>query len=75
MAQQMDNTTKISLRAAGNNGHDLMEIIKKITEKVGGEAGGHENAAGAIIKTDKEEEFIKESKEILEKVSLEENVF
>lgn len=74
MAQQMDNTTKISLRAAGNNGNDLMEIIKKITEKVGGEAGGHKDAAGAIIKTEKEEEFIKEAIEVLSKVTLEENI-
>ena len=74
MAQQMDNTTKVSLRVAGKNKNDLMEIINKIAEKVGGDAGGHKDAAGAIIKTEKEEEFVKEAEKILNEATLEENI-
>lgn len=65
MAQQMDNTTKVSLRCAGDNESDLMGIIKDITEKIDGEAGGHKDAAGAIIKTEDEEKFIEEARKIL----------
>ena len=62
MARAEDNFTKISLRLAGEKAFkgefNLMEILTAIAPKVGGQAGGHHEAAGAIIKTDKEEEFI-----------------
>lgn len=78
MAQTMENTTKISLRLSGirNNGDiDLKEIISEITEKVkDAQAGGHMNAAGAIIPTEAEDEFINAAKEVLLKRSMEERV-
>ena len=46
---------------------DLREIVKKIVEKVGGEAGGHMQAAGAQIPVEKEDEFMKLADEILSK--------
>ena len=67
LAQSIDNTTKVSLRASGNRKNvDLIGTIKEIAEKIeGAEAGGHCNAAGAIIPTDQEEEFIKIASETL----------
>jgi single-stranded-DNA-specific exonuclease len=63
----IDETTKASLRISGrNNDKDLRKIIDTITSGIeGAEAGGHKAAAGAIIPTEKEEEFIQEAKRIL----------
>ncbi len=74
LAQMLDNTTKVSLRFAGRKDIDLREIIKLITEKVGGQAGGHARAAGALIPTEKEKEFIESAREVLSKKALEEKV-
>ncbi len=76
MAQLADGTTKVSLRMSGSgNGVDLKQIIEKITVGMPGcEAGGHANAAGALIPTDAEEEFVKRAKVVLEKMAMEEIV-
>jgi len=73
MAQLEDGTTKISLRMSGiNNGMDLKQIIVDIIEDMPNcEAGGHANAAGALISTDMEDEFINRAKVVLEKKSME----
>jgi RecJ-like exonuclease len=71
MARNTDDTTKISLRISGNPaGVDLKEIVSEIARNVGGEAGGHQYAAGAIIQTEKEDKFIEHAKEVLEKQNL-----
>jgi single-stranded-DNA-specific exonuclease len=77
MAYRLDNTIKVSLRIADRNKQedsDLRSILMKLASFVGGEAGGHLEAAGAIIPLDKEEEFIAAAKEILRSLSLEERV-
>jgi nanoRNase/pAp phosphatase (c-di-AMP/oligoRNAs hydrolase) len=76
MAYTLDNTIKASLRVAGKNNHevDLKSLIKEITGQVGGEAGGHSEASGAIIPFEKEEEFVAAATEILRKRSMEERV-
>jgi len=76
MADLLNGSSKVSLRVAGNNQDvDLFNIAKEIADKVpGSEAGGHMYAAGAIIPTEKEQEFLKNAKEILEKKSMEEKV-
>ncbi|MFH0867812.1 MAG: DHH family phosphoesterase [Candidatus Woesearchaeota archaeon] len=76
MAQLIDDTTKVSLRMCGrNDGLDLKQIISEIIKDMPNcEAGGHANAAGALIPTDIEEEFIKKAKVILEKKAMEEVV-
>ena len=51
-----------------------MEILTAIAAKVGGQAGGHHEAAGAIIKTEKEEEFIAEAKRHLSAIRIEEKL-
>ena len=74
MAQLIDGTTKVSLRMCGNNnGTDLKQIIADIIKDIPDcEAGGHANAAGALIPTDSENKFIERAKAILEKKAIEE---
>ena len=77
MAQVLDGNTKISLRTTNNlNGNlDLKNIIDEIINGIGNaEAGGHQNAAGAVIPTDKEEAFIGAAKKVLAKYAMEEKV-
>ncbi|KYK26825.1 hypothetical protein AYK26_04535 [Euryarchaeota archaeon SM23-78] len=67
MARNPDNTTKVSLRITGKpEGVDLKGIVSELVQRVGGEAGGHQHAAGAIIDTDKEDKFIEEAKGLFE---------
>jgi nanoRNase/pAp phosphatase (c-di-AMP/oligoRNAs hydrolase) len=77
MAQNEDNTTKVSLRIAGlgccgRNSVDLLGIVKRITKEVGGEAGGHQFAAGALIQTSLEDKFIEAAIRVLEQMGMEE---
>ena len=77
MAQALDGNTKISLRTTNNaNGSlDLKLVIEEIIRGVGNsESGGHQNAAGAVIPTDKEEMFIETAKETLGKYAMEEKI-
>jgi len=62
------NMTKISMRISGireNKDIDLRDVIKDIIDEVGGEAGGHQFAAGALIETEKEEEFLETAERVL----------
>lgn len=62
------NMTKISLRISGireNKELDLRDVAKEIVKDIGGEAGGHQYAAGALIETDKEKEFLKAAERVL----------
>jgi RecJ-like exonuclease len=57
---------KISSRMVGKNGRNLREILASVIEKIGGEVGGHQAAAGAIINKTKETEFLDLLKKNLE---------
>ncbi len=57
---------KVSSRMAGRNGRNVREILNEIVTKIGGEVGGHEFAAGCIIKQEKEKKFIELMKKFLE---------
>jgi len=62
MARLLNAKTKVSLRISDRKADvDLFKIISNIAEKVDGEAGGHLSAAGAVIPTEKEQEFIEEA--------------
>lgn len=76
LGQALDKTTKISLRMSGrkNDNHDLRDVLKQIIARTGGEAGGHQYAAGCIIPTEKEQEFIGVAEEILKKRAMEEKI-
>jgi RecJ-like exonuclease len=76
LARNHDDTTKISLRITGNpDGINLKEVIESIIQKINhGSSGGHSFAAGAVIDTDKEEEFLKASLDVLESIIIEEKI-
>ena len=57
---------KVSSRNAGRNGRNVREILNYVIEKIGGEVGGHEFAAGCLIEKDKEDLFIDSLKKSLE---------
>lgn len=61
-----EDKIKISSRTVGRNGRNTREILANVIQKIGGEVGGHEFAAGAIIKQEKGEEFIDFLKKNLE---------
>ena len=71
MANLLDGNTKISLRAKSKN-IDLRDILKEIIGEADGEYGGHMQAAGAIIPTEKENAFIEKAKLVLGKKAMEE---
>ena len=61
-----DDKIKISARSVGKSGRNIREILTSIVEQTGGEVGGHENAAGCMIKKEKEKDFIDYLKKSLE---------
>ncbi|MBI1969329.1 DHH family phosphoesterase [Candidatus Woesearchaeota archaeon] len=65
LARNSQETTKVSIRLSGKQELPLHSIIQEIVQRTGGEAGGHGNAAGALISREKEEEFVMHAKEIL----------
>ena len=69
LAHALDGKTKISLRKVGkkmNKGINLLDMLKEILKKTGGESGGHPHyAAGALIDQEKEEQFIVTAREVL----------
>ncbi len=68
MAEMDENNTKVSLRMCGNTNHDMKALISKIAGAVDGTAGGHTSAAGAVIKTEMEQQFVESAKDIFEKL-------
>ncbi len=57
---------KISTRLSGRSGRNLRTLLEQVITKVGGEFGGHQAAAGAIIEKEKEQQFVDELKSNLE---------
>lgn len=69
MAHTVDGFTKISARISGNCKEiSLRNMLQDVIKIVGGQTGGHENAAGAIISQEKDDQFITEVKNYLGKV-------
>ncbi len=48
-----------------DNGLDLSSVMTECSKKVGGEGGGHDIAAGALIPYDKEDEFLEEVEKMI----------
>lgn len=61
-----ENKIKVSARIAGREGQNVREILHKVVITVGGEVGGHHNAAGCLIPIEKETQFIAELQRVLE---------
>jgi len=57
---------KVSARIVGREGRNLREVLSKVVIPLGGEVGGHSEAAGCLISREKEEEFISRVKNILD---------
>lgn len=77
MAQNPDGFTKVSMRIAGNGemGVDLHSVVGQITSKMGVTAGGgHSMASGALIPSEREQEFIGIAKDVLRQASMEEHI-
>ena len=49
---------KASARIVGRQGRNVREMLGTITQKIGGECGGHPQAAGCLISKEKEIEFL-----------------
>lgn len=73
-AELSDDKLKISARMARNLRFNLRDIIVEAAEDVGGEAGGHQFAAGGFIDKEKKDEFIKVIENKLSKIKAEEKV-
>jgi single-stranded-DNA-specific exonuclease len=75
MAQMAGGKTKASMRVAGSrNGLNLRELMVHMAAAADGQAGGHHQAAGAILSTEKEEAFLEEAKRVLEMQAMEEKI-
>ncbi len=61
-----ENKIKVSARIAGREGRNVREVLEKVVVPLGGEVGGHPNAAGCLISKDHESQFIEELKKVLD---------
>lgn len=57
---------KVSARLSGRKGGNVREILNKAVIPIGGEVGGHPNAAGCLIPREKENDFISELRKVLD---------
>jgi len=53
-----DDKIKISSRGVGKVERNIREMLTKVVNEIGGEVGGHEFAAGCMVKQEKEKDFI-----------------
>ncbi len=69
IADADEENYKVSIRIKGEqNNYDLRSIMTKIAEKSNSQAGGHTNAAGALVPKKNIEEFLKAIKKIMEEI-------
>jgi RecJ-like exonuclease len=61
-----DEKIKVSARGVGKIERNIREILTRVVNEIGGEVGGHEFAAGCMIKREKEKEFMELLKKNLE---------
>ncbi|MBM3199414.1 DHH family phosphoesterase [Candidatus Woesearchaeota archaeon] len=71
MANMADGHIKASLRRVGTNkAMDLRNIVKEIADRVGvKEAGGHRDACGCLLPSEKGQEFLSVAEEVMKKVT------
>jgi len=61
-----EDKIKISARISGRDGRNVHEVLSTVTQNIGGECGGHHQAAGALISLDKEQLFLESIQKALE---------
>lgn len=66
MADYGKDKVKISSRNVGENGRNIREILNNVIQKIGGEVGGHKEAAGGLIQKSQQDEFVKNLQKNLE---------
>ncbi|MEM4268295.1 MAG: DHH family phosphoesterase [Candidatus Woesearchaeota archaeon] len=74
MARTEDFMVKVSLRIAGKANADLNKTLGFLVERVGGQAGGHKSAAGALIPQNKEQLFVEIAKTYFARGVIEEKI-
>jgi len=77
MSRMENDTTKISMRVSGGTHGtdiDLFKALSEMVKTVDGQSGGHKNAAGAVIDSSKEKNFIKSAVKVFNKLSMEERI-
>jgi single-stranded-DNA-specific exonuclease len=53
-----DDKIKVSARSVGKCGRNIRKILAGVVDQTGGEVGGHEFAAGCMIKQENERQFL-----------------
>lgn len=61
-----EDKIKVSARIVGKEGRNVREVLNKVVVPLGGEVGGHPNAAGCLISREQESIFIEELKKVLD---------
>jgi len=61
-----ENKIKVSARVVGKEGRNVREVLSQAVVTIGGEVGGHPNAAGCLIEKEKETQFIAELRKVLD---------
>ena len=61
-----EDKIKVSARIVGKEGKNVREVLSRVVLPLGGEVGGHPNAAGCLIAKENENKFISELQKILE---------
>lgn len=61
-----ENKIKVSARMTGREGRNVRDVLNKVVVPLGGEVGGHPNAAGCLISKENELVFISELQKTLE---------
>jgi len=61
-----EDKIKVSARVAGREGRNVREVLHRAVIPLGGEVGGHPNAAGCLIGREQEQEFINELRKVLD---------
>ena len=73
MARDNEGNCKISMRSSKDGIGDVRAMLGQIVGIVGGESGGHAQAAGALIDVEREDDFIAEVKNVLDKKVVKKN--
>jgi len=61
-----EDKIKVSARMAGKGDKNVREVLNQVVVPLGGEVGGHPNAAGCLISREKEDLFISEIRKVLD---------
>jgi single-stranded-DNA-specific exonuclease len=61
-----EDKIKVSARVVGRKGRNVRDVLHRVVVPLGGEVGGHENAAGCLISKEQEGVFIESLKKALD---------